>query len=295
MAETLLDPEFLKKLQTLSLVARKVFSGQMKGEKRSTKRGTSVEFADYRNYTEGDDLRYVDWNTYARLDKLFIKLFTEEEDLHVYVLLDSSESMAHGDPVKLDYARRVAAALGYIGLTNLDRVGLGCFSDGLRSYMPPVRGRAQVFQVFDYLSAVKPEGRTDLARSLSEYSQRHGRKGIAIVISDFLDPNYQAGLKALVYRKFQTCAIQILDPSEINPGYVGDLKLVDSETGETREVSISQGLLNIYRRTVDRYCQQMQDFCMRYGIDYLRTSTATPFEDLVLKYLRSTRVLGAIG
>lgn len=292
MAATLLDPDFLKKLQTLSLVSKKIFSGQMKGEKRSTKHGSSVEFADFRNYTHGDDLRYVDWNTYARLDKLFIKLFTEEEDLHVYILVDSSESMGFGDPVKLDYARRIAAALGYIGLTNFDRVGLGSFSSGLKSYLPPVRGKAQVFQLFDYLAELTPEGRTDSARALRDYAQRHTRKGIVVVISDFLDPNYQAGLKALVYRKFQVCAIQILDKAELNPEYVGDLKLVDSETGEMREISISQGLLNSYRRTVDTYRRQMQDFCMKYGIDYLHTSTEMPFEDLVLKYLRSTRVLG---
>jgi uncharacterized protein (DUF58 family) len=282
----------MKKLETLSLVSKKVFSGKMKGEKRSTRRGTSVEFADYRNYTHGDDLRYIDWNTYARLDKLFIKLFTEEEDQHIYLLIDSSESMAYGEPVKLDYARKIAASLGYIGLANLDRVGIGSFSAGLRSSLPCIRGKSQTMRLFEYLETISPEGRTDLTRSLKEYSLRHTRKGIAIVISDFMDPNYQEGLKALIYRQFQVCAIQIMDESELNPAMVGDLKLVDSETGETREISISQGLLARYRKTVENYYDQMQKFCLRYGIDYLHTSTSMPFEDLILRYLRTSQVVG---
>src|SRR5436309_6958225 len=138
---TLLDPPFLGKLEQLSLVSKKLFAGQLKGEKRSTRRGISVEFADYRDYSAGDDLRYVDWNTYARLEKLFLKLFVEEEDLHVYLLVDASRSMAYGAPPKFDYARKIAAALGYIGLSNFDRVGATVFTDRMLHHLPPVRGK----------------------------------------------------------------------------------------------------------------------------------------------------------
>src|SRR6476619_3074425 len=139
-ATSLLDPEFLRKLEQLSIVSKKVFLGQLKGERRSARRGTSVEFADYRNYSLGDDLRYVDWNTFARLEKLFLKLFLEEEDLHVYLLVDGSQSMAYGAPSKFDYGRRIAASLGYIGLTNMDRVGATVFAERMRDYLSPVRG-----------------------------------------------------------------------------------------------------------------------------------------------------------
>src|SRR3954471_10875048 len=150
-ASSLLEPEFLRKLEALSIVSKKVFSGQLKGERRSSRRGTSVEFADFRNYTLGDDLRYVDWNTFARLEKLFLKLFVEEEDLHVYMLVDASRSMAYGSPAKFDYARRIAAALGYIGLSNFDRVGATVFTDRMLHHLPPVRGKQQVFSYFDFL------------------------------------------------------------------------------------------------------------------------------------------------
>jgi uncharacterized protein (DUF58 family) len=283
---TLLEPQFLNKLQQLSLVSKRVFSGQIKGEKRSTRRGTSVEFADYRDYSAGDDLRYIDWNTYARLEKLFLKLFIEEEDLHVYLLVDRSKSMAFGNPAKLEYAKRVAAALGYIGLTNYDRVGASLFSDRLQLTMPPTRGRGQVFQLFDFLEKAQADGITSFDRSLREYALRTRRPGVAIVISDFFDANYQAGLKSLLYRKFQVTLIHVFDDSELHPDYLGDLKLIDAETGEVREISISPSLLRDYQRAVDTFCGELQGFCRRYGVDYIRTTTSTPFEDLILKYLR---------
>ena len=148
-APALLDPDFLRRLEQLTLISKRIFLGRLKGERRSSRRGASVEFADYRNYTTGDDLRYVDWNTYARLEKLFLKLFIEEEDLHVYLLLDTSESMLYGQPSKLDYARRVAAALGYIGLSSFERVGVTVFGDGVQSHLAPVRGRTQVLRFFE--------------------------------------------------------------------------------------------------------------------------------------------------
>jgi uncharacterized protein (DUF58 family) len=285
---SLLDPLFLRKLERLSLVARKVFTGQLKGERRSAKRGTSVEFADFRNYVLGDDLRYVDWNTYARLEKLFLKLFLEEEDLHVYLLIDGSESMNFGEPSKFDYARRVAAALGYVGLASYDRVGAAILADSLREYLPPVRGRPQVFRFFSFLEEARASGQTSLGTALREYSLRCRRTGIAVLISDFLDPAWEEGLKALLFRKFQTTVIQVLDRREVRPDYLGDLKLVDSETGTEREVSISPGLMRDYQRALDGFCGGIEASCRRYGADYLRATTDVPFEDLILRWLRST-------
>jgi uncharacterized protein (DUF58 family) len=286
MPSTLLEPAFLNKLEQLSLVSKKVFAGQLKGEKRSTRRGTSVEFADYRDYSAGDDLRYIDWNTYARLEKLFLKLFVEEEDLHVYLLLDRSQSMAFGSPAKLEYAKRVAAALGYIGLTNYDRVGASLFAERLHATMLPVRGRGQVFRFFQFLEGVQPQGVTSFDRSLREYALRTRRPGVVIVISDCFDPNYEAGLKALLYRKFQVTLLHVFDATELKPDFLGDLKLIDAETGEVREITVSPSLLRDYQRAVENFCGGLQRFCRRYGVDYIRTTTDTPFEDLILKYLR---------
>jgi uncharacterized protein (DUF58 family) len=283
---SLLEPEFLRKLEQLTIVSKKVFSGQLKGDRRSSRRGTSVEFADFRNYTLGDDLRYVDWNTFARLEKLFLKLFMEEEDLHVYVLLDGSQSMAYGAPSKFDYGRRVAASLGYIGLTNLDRVGATVFAEKMRDHQPPVRGKQQVFPYFSFLEKAQPGGQTSLAASLKEFALRTRRPGVAIVISDFFDPEWETGLKALLHRRFQVSAIQVLDRSEVRPDLVGDLKLVDCETGEEREITISAGLLKEYQKSVDQFCGGIQDTCRRYGADYIQAITDQPFEEMILNWLR---------
>ncbi|MCC6442091.1 MAG: DUF58 domain-containing protein [Armatimonadetes bacterium] len=288
---SILEPEFLRKLHGLSLVAKKVFAGQLKGDKRSLRRGASVEFTDYREYAPGDDLRYVDWNLYARLEKMFLKLFVEEEDLNVYFILDASRSMAFGEPHKIEYARRVAAALGYIGLAHHDRVSVSAIGNGPVRQMPSVRGTAQAMRYFDVLAQFQAEGPGRLAESLKEFAQRASRTGVAVILSDLLDPDYEAGLKALAYRKFQAVVVHILDESETHPPYVGDLKLVDSETGETREVTMSQGFLNHYRKTLDSFLARAQGSCMRYGMDYLRTTTSVPFEELILKYFRKIELL----
>jgi uncharacterized protein (DUF58 family) len=285
---SLLEPDFLRKLEQLSIVSKRAFSGQLKGEKRSTKRGTSIEFADYRDYSHGDDLRRIDWNTFARLDRLFLKLFMEEEDLHIYLLLDASRSMDFGSPKKLDYARRVAAALGYVGLSKYDRVGAAVFGERLRGRLAPVRGRGQSFTLFDFLQKAQPDGETSFARSLKEYALQTRRPGVAVVISDFFNSDYEEGLKSLLARRFQITLVHVMDDAELRPDLLGDLKLVDSETGEEREISVSPGLLREYQASVDQFCGGLQRFSSRYGMDYIRATTSTPFEDLVLKYLRRT-------
>lgn len=285
-AGPILDAAFLKKLERLSLVVKRPFAGQMKGEKRSLKRGTSIEFADYREYTLGDDLRYVDWNLAARLDKMFLKLFVEEEDLYLALLLDTSKSMDFGEPKKLHYAIRLAAALGYIGLTNYDRVSIQPYAATLGTPLPTQRGRGGVLPFFSYLERVQPGGTTAFSTALRRFAATVRYKGLAVVLSDFFDPGWQDGLKALLARGYQVTALHIVSEEEIKPTLRGDLRIIDSETGESKEMSVNPQLLVRYQQTFDAFCAELEAFCHRYGIDYLRTSTAMPFEDLILKYMR---------
>jgi len=290
-ADPILDGTFLRKLERLSMATRRPFAGQMKGEKRSVKRGSSIEFADYREYTLGDDLRYVDWNMAARSDKLFLKLFVEEEDLYLALLIDSSKSMDFGEPNKLRYAVRLAAALGYIGLVNYDRVSVQPYAATLTRPLPTQRGRAGVPPFFAYLEGLRAGGQTGFSASLHRFAAASRSKGIAMVLSDCFDPEWQAGLKSLLARGFQLAVVHLLSEEEINPTLRGDLKIIDSETGESKEMSVNPQLLTRYRRTFDAFCAEIEDFCHRYGVDYLRVSTATPFEEVVLNALRRNGLL----
>ena len=286
MSGAILDGAFLKKLERLSLVTKRPFAGQMKGEKRSVKRGTSVEFADYREYILGDDLRYVDWNMAARLDRLFVKLFIEEEDLYLALLVDSSKSMDFGDPKKLHFAARVAAALGYIGLSNYDRVSVTAFAGNLQAALPAKRGRAGVRSFFDYLDGLRADGETSFAKSMRSFAARARIRGVAIVLSDFLDPQWADGLKSLLARGYQVALVHVLDEEELNPTLVGDLRIIDSETGEAKEMSVNPALLKRYHAALNDFCNEIEGFANRYGLDYLRAATNMPFEDIILKYLR---------
>src|SRR5207245_2857471 len=221
-AQPLLDPQFLHRLEPREMGSRKIFQGRMKGERRSKKKGQSVEFADFRNYVIGDDLRFLDWNLYARLDKLFIRLFFEEEDLHFYILLDNSLSMDFGSPTKLQYARQIAAALGFIGLVNLDRVVIEAFNDRLTQAMPAARGRRSLWRMMDFLQKIEPAGPSDLARSLRSFSLKFSGKGIVVLLSDFMDKGgYEEALRYLVARQLDIYVIQILSKEEIDPEIVG--------------------------------------------------------------------------
>ena len=288
----LLDADFLKKLERLSVVPRRAFSGRMKGEKRSPKRGTSIEFADYREYVSGDDLRYVDWKAYARLERVFLKLFVEEEDLSIHLLVDASQSMAFGKPyTKFEYVRKVAAALGYVGLIRYDRVGITGFSQALGRRVPTLRGRPAVPELFDYLQNLKPGGGTNLGKALQNYVLRAPSPGICVVLSDFFDPTWETGVRALLGRRFQVVLLQVLDPKEVEPDLLGDLRLVDAETGASREISITPNLLARYKDALSRFCGDLSEMANRHGMDYVRTTTDAPFEDLLLKTLRGAGLL----
>lgn len=288
----LLDPEFMTRLEQLEIVSRKIFAGKIKGERRSKRRGESVEFADYRNYVVGDDLRFLDWNIYARLEKLFIKLFLEEEDLHVSILLDVSKSMDWGSPSKIYYAKRVAAALAYVGLVNYDRVSLYTYADNLREEMTGIRGRHRIAQVLRFLNEAAPDGASDLGRACKTYAIRAPRSGVLIVLGDFFDKgSYEQGIRYLAGRNLDIYIVQLLSPEEIDPKLTGDLKLVDVEDDDVAEVTVSRALVNRYKQNLQAYCQAIREFCTRRGISYLFSSTDVPFDQLILSYLRHRGLL----
>src|ERR1043166_490803 len=184
---SLFDDEFLKKLEYLSIVSKRMFAGQFRAERRSKRRGPGVEFADYRAYVAGDDFRHLDWKAYLRLNRLILRLFEEEEDLPIYFFVDASQSMSYGQPSKLDYARRVAAALCYIGLANLDRVNVVSFADGVQNELPPQRGKGGVFKIFRFLTDIVAGGDTNAKESFKTYCTEKRRRGLAVVISDYFD------------------------------------------------------------------------------------------------------------
>jgi uncharacterized protein (DUF58 family) len=286
--QSILSPDFVKKIERLSLVAKRAFSGQSKGDRRSIKRGSSIEFADYREYAVGDDLRYVDWRAYARLDKMFLKLFIEEEDLTIHLLIDTSKSMDFGEPLtKLDYARRLAAALGYIALSEHDRVYVAPFHAGIGEVLPPQRGKQGIIPFFRYLEDKTPVGgETRFGDALSRYAAQIRGRGIVVVLSDFFDDSHERGLKALMARRMQIVLMHVLDKEEVNPSIKGDLKLVDSENGDFREVSVSPYLIGQYKNQLKAFRDSLHATASRYDMDYIPIDTATSFEEIVIQSLR---------
>jgi uncharacterized protein (DUF58 family) len=284
---SLFSPEFLAQLERLSLASRRLFRGRVKGERRSLRRGHSVEFCDYRPYGSGDDLRYVDWNVFGRLDRLHVKLFLDEEDLCVHLLLDASRSMSFGNPAKLDYAVRLAGALGFIGLVNLERVGVGILREKSAEGWPPARGRNQFASLVDFLAGVKPAGGTRLNEAFAAYGMRAREPGLAIVVSDLLDPGgFETGLRALLERRFDVHLIHLLDQEEVNPEFSGDFRLIDSETGELREITVDGDAVRAYRERLSQFLSRVESFCRAHEIGYRRVITDTPVEEFVLSQLK---------
>ncbi|MBP6633001.1 MAG: DUF58 domain-containing protein [Kofleriaceae bacterium] len=284
----LFDERFLGTLEHLHMVSRKVFTGALRAERRTRKVGSGIEFADHRTYARGDDFRYIDWNLYGRLDRLLLRLFEEEEDLYIYILVDVSDSMAIGTPPKMHYAMQVGAALTYVGLANLDRVAIIPFADRLLGRMPPARGKNRIFTVFDFLRTCTIGGKTELAECMKTFASQNKRRGLVVVISDFYDPDgFEAGLNTLRYAKFEPFMLQVYDLKEASPDLHGDLTLVDCETGDAREVTVSRAVLEAYKQEHERYCQSLETYASKRALPFFRTHTAVPFDDLVLRIFRS--------
>ena len=288
----LLEPGFLKRLDRMGLVARRAVVGKSSAERRSKKRGTSVEFADFRNYVPGDDFRHIDWNLYGRLGQLFLRLFVAEEDLDVRIYVDRTKSMNFGTPSKIDYAQKIAAALAYLGLRRQDRVSLQSFGEEGDVPLPAGRGQARIFRVFDYLQRLEPAGVTDF-RTTFRKGLPKGRRGAAIVISDFLTPEgYADGLRALAGGTMQVALVQVAAPEEISPVKLGDLELIDVETGTKVPVTVTPRLLQGYRRTYEAFCEELKTFARRYQMSYVHAPTDVPFEKLIFDVLQQGGIVG---
>ncbi len=285
-SDALLSAEFLAQLERLELVTRKIFRGRMKGERRSPRKGQSVEFADFRNYVPGDDLRFIDWNTYARLDRLFLKIFFEEEDLHFYALIDASGSMSFGSPSKLRYAQQLAAALGFVGLIRGDRVRVETLGQG------PVRGtsyrgRKSIWRMQQELLTIEPNQTISLSQGVKDFCIRNPGKGIVVLISDLMDKEgYETALKYLLSRDMDIYVIQVLSAEELEPDIKGDLRLVDCEDDDVAEITASAPLLKRYQTTLAAFVEGAREFCSRRGMNYLLAKNQVPVEQLISGYLR---------
>ncbi len=290
-ATLVFDDAFLRKLERLDLLARKMFRGLLRGEHSTRRRGRGLEFSDFRRYQPGDDFRQIDWNIYSRLDRLFLKLHATEEDVTLHLLVDASASMATGAPRKFDHARRLAAALAYIGLNNLDRVGLSAFGESLGAELPALKTRHHMASLLEFLESLPCEARTRFAPALREFATRTRSPGLVVLISDLLGDDARGGIEALRGRGHDVVVLQILAEEEIDPPLDGALRLVDAEDRTALDVTVDAGLREAYRRRLERHLQQIEHCCRRYGIEYLRASTAIAFEDVILKYLRRGALL----
>lgn len=281
----LLPPQLLARLERLELVSRKIFRGRLKGERRSRRKGQSVEFADFRNYVPGDDLRFVDWNLYARLDKLFLKLFLEEEDLHVFFLVDSSPSMNFGDPTKFFAAKQVAAALAFVGMCRGDRVRIEFLGTENQS-SPVLRGRSQLWRMSEFVQSIEPEQICNLTDAVKRFCLKNTGRGIVVLLSDLMDKNgYEPALRMLVGQQMDVFVLHMLSPEEMNPDLKGDLKLVDCEDSDEAEISVSTALLKKYKSTLAAYVDQARRFCSQRGMTYLLARSDQGADVLVGQYL----------
>lgn len=285
--EELFDEEFQRKLDSLVMVSRKVFAGRARAERRSKKSGSGIEFADHRDYTAGDDFRYVDFNVYRRFGRLLVRLYEEEEDLSIYFVVDASASMGFGGGRKLRYAKQLAAALAYIGLANLDRIGIVATSSRIVERMPPVRGKGQIFKVFHFLRGLSAGGTTKLKDALDAFVAQNKRRGLVVLISDLYDPEgFERALDVLRYAKFEVFVLHVIDREDGSPKLLGDVRLDDCETGMSREVTVTPKLLDKLRESYEAYLHDVQRYCAERQMTYVPADVSVPFDELILRVLR---------
>lgn len=286
----LLKPEFLRTLEKLMLMSKKVFRGRTKGERRSPRKGMSLEFSDYKNYNAGDDVRYLDWNAYARLDKLFLKLFMEEEDLSVHVLLDASASL--GFEGKFSTAQKIAAAIGYIALSNGDSLSAMVIGGQGENSFRLSRGQGHRMRYLSFLSGLEATGKTHLSAAIKRYIQTTAKPGIMFVISDLLSQDgFENGLKNAIGRGFDLRVVHVMSRSELDPEIAGDLVLIDSETGEGREVSVGRAAIRSYKRVLNSFLSSARDLSMKMDMPYALVRSDAEIEDVLLKALRKKAII----
>lgn len=311
------NKSFIKTLKMLRIISRRFFHGQKMGGRITRRTGSSVEFSDYKEYQLGDDIRFIDWNIYGRLDKMLVKLFYNEENLSSYILLDCSSSMNFGNPSKFDYGRRLAAAISYVAAANNDSVRIFCFSDGLKEFSPKADRSAHVLPLFRFLESCSSGGISDFSSAVAAFTKRFRKAGVVFVLSDFMfDKDSSAGdrsiaggglsadessispvsggpletgIKHLSFCKHDVNLIQVLSPEEINPSYDGLWDFTDSETNSKKRVFIDDSVLTLYREALEEHFSQLDTLSKRNGMNYLRTLTDVPFENLVLRLFSQKR------
>lgn len=298
MPAALFEEAFLRKLERLALLSRRAAAGQLQGERRSARRGQSVEFADYRQYVLGDDFRRIDWNAYARLERFFIKLFVEERELTLHLLIDTSPSMDWGEPNKLDFARRAAGALGYVALLGLDRVALSPVGNhNNKNYLAQsVRGKKHAPLLFQHLLDLQPAPQNNASTrpidyQLGAYAANATAPGPLALFSDLMDDGWRAGVNALASRGFEITLVHLLSPDEIEPQFSGDFKLIDRENGYPVEISADYQTLLRYKQGLQAWQDEWRRYCLARKINYLPISSALPLDDLLFDWLRRSGVL----
>ena len=294
--DDLFDDEFQRKLDYLAIVSRRVFAGRMRAERRTKKSGSGIEFADHRDYNPGDDLRYLDWNVYQRFGRLLVRLYEEEEDLSIYLLVDASRSMGFDieskdarprSARKIRHAKRLAAALAYIGLANLDRISISALSNRVKERMPTTRGKQRIHRIFQFLREVEAEGATGLEDALKQFVAQDKRRGLAVLISDLYDPKgFEQGINVLRYNKFEPFVLHVVDPMDAEPKLHGDVRLFDVETGDEREVTVTKKVLDRYKEAHAKYLHDIEVFCTLKQVPYFKADVNVPFDDLILKIFR---------
>ncbi|MFO0789791.1 MAG: DUF58 domain-containing protein [Pirellulales bacterium] len=285
----LFPPDFLTRIEYLSIVSKRVFRGKLLAQRRTMQLGSGIEFSDHREYAAGDDFRYLDWNVYARHGDLLLKRFEEEQDLHIYLLLDCSRSMGFGNPPKFDLARQLTAALAYIALSDLDRVAVFAFAKGAVAEFPLTRGKARILPLMQFLENLPLSGDdTDLGTSVRDVLRRSSRSGLAVIVSDLFDEHgFQRGFDHLRYRRFDARILQVHDPREADPALLGDVEFVDVETSAERKVTVSEKNIRQYKRLFAAHQSAVRAYCRNYGFGCVQSSTTATFDDVILRMMRA--------
>lgn len=286
----LFPPDFLTRVEYLSIVSKRVFRGRLLAQRRTMQMGAGIEFSDHREYATGDDFRYLDWNVYARHGDLLLKRFQEEQDLHVYLMLDCSRSMAFGGSAKFDLARRLVAALAYIALADLDRIAVFAFAENIVAEFPLTRGKARILPLMRFLENLPGSGQdTNLARSVQDMLARSRRNGLAVIVSDLYDEHgFQNGLDLLRFRHFDAHVIQVHDPREADPALLGDVELVDVENDGVRKVTVSEKNMRTYKALFSDHQRAVREFCRRHSFGCVQQPSTAGFDDAILHMMRAT-------
>jgi uncharacterized protein (DUF58 family) len=288
----LFPPDFLTKLEYLSIMSKRVFRGSLLAQRRTMQLGSGIEFSDHREYTTGDDLRYLDWNVYARHGDLLLKRFQEEQDLHVYLMIDCSRSMGFGSPPKFDLARQLTAALAYIALADLDRIAVVAYANDIISEFPVTRGKARILALMKYLESLSTVGTdTNLSKAVQGLLHRGTRNGLVVVLSDLFDQNgFSRGFDQLRSRRFEAHVLQLHDPKEADPKLLGDAELEDVENGSIRMVTINERMLRRYKQLFTDHQTSVRDYCRRYGLSCTQSPSIVPFDQLMMTMMRSAAI-----